>query len=131
MRAPYLERDEEHTAALQEMASTVRPGGWLVIDFLNADAVRRGVVPHEIVAVDGREVTITRAVSPDGRFVGKTIRTPGGKEYRERVRLFAAEEIAAMLDAEGVAVRRRFGDYDGGPLTAEAPRTILVGQNER
>ena len=32
----YFERDAEHAAALGEMVATVRPGGWFVIDFLNA-----------------------------------------------------------------------------------------------
>jgi ubiquinone/menaquinone biosynthesis C-methylase UbiE len=124
----YFERDEEQAAALREMTATVRPGGWLVIDFLNPDAVRSGLVPHEIVPLDGREVTIARTVSPDGQFVRKSIRMPSGREYLERVRLYSAEEIAAMLAAEQVVVRHRFGDYAGGPLTTMAPRTILVGQ---
>ena len=33
----YFEHDEEHAAALREMVATLRPGGWFVIDFLNAD----------------------------------------------------------------------------------------------
>ena len=43
----YFERDAEHAAALEEMTSTVRPGGWFVIDFLNPAAVRRRLVPVE------------------------------------------------------------------------------------
>jgi SAM-dependent methyltransferase len=124
----YFEREDEHTAALHEMASTVRPGGWLVIDFLNPDAVRRSLVPHETVQLDGQPVSITRALSSDGRFVRKTIGVPDGREYFERVRLFSADEIGAMLAVEGISVQHRFGDYSGGPLTADAPRTLLLGQ---
>ena len=36
----YFEHDEEHAAALREMVATIRPGGWFVIDFLNATEVR-------------------------------------------------------------------------------------------
>src|SRR4051794_735227 len=42
----YFERDAEHAAALGEMVATLRPGGWFVIDFLNAPSVRARLVPR-------------------------------------------------------------------------------------
>jgi SAM-dependent methyltransferase len=124
----YFERDVEHTAALEEMISTVRPGGWFVIDFLNPAAVRRQLVPEETVELPGQKVRVTRSVSPDGRFVCKSIRATAGRHYVERVRLFEPEQISGMLETAGVIVRRRFGDYDASTLTAESPRTIILGQ---
>jgi SAM-dependent methyltransferase len=124
----YFEQDAEHTAALNEMISTVRPGGWFVIDFLNPAAVRRQLVPEETVDLPGQKVRVSRSVSADGRYVCKRIRASEGKQYVERVRLFEPEQISHMLQTAGVNVRDRFGDYDASPLTPEAPRTILVGQ---
>ena len=124
----YFERDAEHAAALEEMISTVRPGGWFVIDFLNPAAVRRRLVPEETIALPGRTVQVTRSVSPDGRYVCKSIRAPKGRHYMERVRLFEPHQISSMLESAGVKVQQRFGDYDASPLTPEAARTILVGQ---
>jgi SAM-dependent methyltransferase len=124
----YFEQDAEHTAALNEMISTVRPGGWFVIDFLNPAAVRRQLVPEETVDLPGQKVRVSRSVSADGRYVCKRIRAPAGKQYVERVRLFEPEQISHMLQTAGVNVRDRFGDYDASPLTTLAPRTILVGQ---
>jgi SAM-dependent methyltransferase len=124
----YFERDAEHTTALEEMISTLRRGGWFVIDFLNAAAVRRRLVPEERVELSGQTVQVTRSVSPDGRYVCKSIRAPKGRHYTERVRLFEPEQISGMLEAVGVSVQYRFGDYDGSPLIPESARTILVGQ---
>ena len=124
----YFEQDSEHTAALEEMISTIKPGGWFVIDFLNPAAVRRSLVPEETVGPPGRTVQVSRSVSPDGRYVCKSIRAPKGRHYMERVRLFEPDQISGMLQAAGVDVRYRFGDYDASPLTPEAGRTILVGQ---
>jgi hypothetical protein len=73
-------------------------------------------------------VDITRVVSDDGCYVVKTIAIADGRTFVERVRLFTPEELEEMLVAAGLAVRHRFGDYDGGPLSAGAPRTILMGQ---
>jgi SAM-dependent methyltransferase len=124
----YFEHDAEHTAALAEMISTVRPGGWFVIDFLNAASVRRRLVPVEVLEVDGSRMRISRSVSSDGRYVCKSIRSPSGQQYRERVRLFEPDQISDMLAAEGVEVRSRFGDYDGSSLAADSARTILLGR---
>jgi SAM-dependent methyltransferase len=124
----YFDRDEEHATALSEMVATLRPGGWFVMDFLNPERVRQGLVPHEVMLVDGARVRLTRAISADGRYVSKTIETPAGRRFTERVRLFGAEEIGSMLSVAGVAVRRRFGDYDASPHGEHSPRTILLGQ---
>ena len=123
----YFERDEEHAGALREMAATLRPGGWLVIDFLNAAEVRQRLVPRERVAVRGGQLDVTRSVSADGRYVCKGIVTPGGRRFVERVRLFEPPQIIAMMDEAGISVRHRFGDYDATPLHPGSPRTILAG----
>jgi SAM-dependent methyltransferase len=124
----YFERDAEHAAALGEMVATLRPGGWFVIDFLNAPSVRAGLVPRERLRLNDTDVTVNRSVSSDGRYVCKTIESGNGRRFSERVRLFGVEEIEAMLATAGVAVRDRFGDYDASPLLPHSPRTILIGQ---
>jgi SAM-dependent methyltransferase len=124
----YFERDAEHAGALGEMVSTLRQGGWFVIDFLNARSVRSRLVPRETRRLGGADVEVERSVSPDGRYVCKSIRTATGRRFTERVRLFGAGEIEAMLAAAGVTVRQRFGDYDASPLLPHSPRTILLGQ---
>ena len=123
----YFGRESDHATALQEMVATVRPGGWFAIDFLNPATVRARLVPCERVAAGGREVEVTRVLSPDGHHVSKTIRTEG-RSFVERVRLFEPAEIEAMLRRTGIAVRRRFGDYDASPMQPGSLRTILVGQ---
>jgi SAM-dependent methyltransferase len=124
----YFEQDAEHAGALREMVSTVRRDGWFVIDFLNARSVRARLVPHEVQRLNGVAVEVERSVSPDGRYVCKQIRTATGRHFTERVRLFGAGEIEAMLAAAGVTVRERYGDYDASPLLPDSPRTILFGQ---
>lgn len=124
----YFATDEEHRAALAQMAGTLRPSGWLVLDFLNAAAARAGLVAQERTELAGQPVGIRRELSDGGRFVWKRITTADGREFTERVRLFAPEELDAMLESSGIVVRHRFGDYDGGPLTDSAPRVLLMGE---
>jgi SAM-dependent methyltransferase len=124
----YFATDEEHCTALVQMAGTLRPSGWLVLDFLNAAATRAGLVAEEQAELAGRPVRIRRELSDGGRFVWKRITAADGREFTERVRLFGADELVAMLDGSGITVRHRFGDYDGGPLTSSAPRVMLMGE---
>jgi SAM-dependent methyltransferase len=124
----YFSSDEEHREVVAEMVGTVRPGGWFVLDFLDADTVRARLVPEERLELPAGAVDITRAVSDDGCYVIKTIAVADGRTFVERVRLFTPAELETMLAAAGLEVRHRFGDYDGGPLTAGAPRAILMGQ---
>jgi SAM-dependent methyltransferase len=124
----YFERDAEHAAALAEMIGTVKAGGWFVIDFLNPEAVRERLVPRQTMEVSGEQIEVTRSVSPDGRYVCKSIQVPKGKRYFERVRLFTPGQISEMVEDTGLRVRHAFGDYDASPLTPASPRTIVMGQ---
>ena len=124
----YFDRDAEHTAALEEMITTVRAGGWFVIDFLNPAAVRRQLVPEETLELAGSTVRVTRSVSPDGRYVCKSIRGAKGQRFQERVRLFEPQQMSDMLEAAGVSIRFQFGGYDAEEPASDSPRTILVGQ---
>jgi SAM-dependent methyltransferase len=124
----YFDRDAEHAGALREMVGTVRPGGWFVIDFLNPAAVRRNLVARERVELNGRPVEVRRELSADGHHVTKTIITPDGRRFCERVRLFEPAEIDGMLADSGIRVEGRFGDYAGTRLAPDSPRTILAGR---
>jgi SAM-dependent methyltransferase len=123
----YFERDDEHAAALAGMLETVRPGGWFAIDFLNPARVRDGLVPEEQSRLGDRTVHITRKLVDGGRFVVKTILTPEGREFRERVRLLEASDLARMISGAGARVKHQFGDYAGGPIEGGS-RTILLAQ---
>jgi hypothetical protein len=101
-------------------------GGALVIDFLNASQVRSELVPYDERVENGITIEQTRSISPDDRFVEKSIRLrERGKEYIERVRLLSPRDLERMLDVAGFSVVARFGDYIGAPWSETSPRTIL------
>ena len=127
----YFERDEEHAAVVRGIARTIRPGGWFVMDFLNATTVRATLVPDERQVLGGASVRITRELVDGGRYVRKTILTADGRRFTERVRLFTPEELEAMMGTAGLVVRHRHGDYDGGPLGNDSPRAILSARRDR
>jgi SAM-dependent methyltransferase len=123
----YFASDDEHRTALREMAGTVRRGGWMVLDFLNAEYVVNRLVPFERAVLADQPVSVERALVDGGRFVVKTITTDDGRKFTERVRLFGEDELRAMLVDAGIAVRQAYGDYRGAPPGPDAPRAILMG----
>jgi len=124
----YFETDVEHSTALLGMAGTVKVGGWFVLDYLNAEGVRRSLVPREVVDLGETRLEIERRVTGDGRFVTQSIVSPDRERFIERVRLLGVAELEAMFGAAGLTVTHRFGDYRGAPLNAGHPRTILIGR---
>jgi len=127
----YFERDEEHAAVVRGIAAVLRPGGWFVMDFLNADTVRSGLVPEQEVVLGGAPARVTRALSGGDRYVHKTILMADGRRFAERVRLFTPGELDAMMGAAGLEVQSTHGDYEGGPLRPGAPRAILAARRKR
>src|SRR5690606_9907514 len=126
----YFASDDEHAAALGEMAGTLRSGGWFVIDYLNSSHVRATLVPEEVTLLGGVQAEVTRTLEEGDSVVVKRIVTEDGRRFRERVRLFSPDELAAMLGRCGISVRHRLGDYEGGSLHDGAPRAILIGERE-
>ena len=125
----YFETDAEHAATLAGMAATLRPGGCLVMDFLNAAQVRSHVAAEAGPFVPGeRGSRLRKYLSPDQRYVIKEIHLADGRQFNERVRLFHAVELEAMLVSAGVMIEHRFGDYLGGGCNDGAPRALLLGR---
>jgi SAM-dependent methyltransferase len=122
----YFATDADHLKALREMIATVRPGGWFVFDFLNAPRVR-ATVAERSEPVAGA-VRVDKWLQDGDRFVIKSITADDGRQFIERVRLFERSELVAMIAEAGGEVRHQFGDYHGGPPTADSPRVMLFAQ---
>jgi SAM-dependent methyltransferase len=123
----YFEDDADNLRALRAMVTALRPGGWLVQDFLNAPQVRATLVPE-----DGRTteagITIRQERSiADGRINKDIFLERNGEthRFRESVRLLTCEDLVRMHDAAGLTVQSVYGTYDGAPRTPTTPRCIL------
>lgn len=127
----YFRRREEDLRVLSEVRRVLRPGGAFLLDFLNAERVRRDLVPEDVREVGGRTVRQRRRIEGDKVVKEIRIEDPegGGQEtFRERVRLYEPDELAAMLEGAGLRVRARRGGYGGEPFDADAPRLLLAGE---
>src|SRR5437879_5541393 len=112
----YFLDDEEHGRVVQQVAAALAPGGHFVLDYLNAEHVRRTLKVTERAVGPSGDVLVRRRIDADSRYVIKEIELRNeGRRFLERVRLYNADELAALLAAAGLSVVARFGDYDGAP----------------
>lgn len=125
----YFAHDAQHQQVLDDIATVLRPGGRLVLDYLNAARVQATLVAREEREAGRQRVRVERRITPDGRFVEKAMHLEDdGRRFIERVRLFTGDELAAMCRAAGLVEVSRHGDYDGAAAAPAAPRTILVAE---
>jgi SAM-dependent methyltransferase len=125
----YFTDDQQHREVLREAARVLRASGMFVLDYLNPTSVTQGLVAHEERQVGEQRVAIERRISEDQRFVIKEIHlVDDGRSFVERVRLFSAVDLEAMLCEVDLTVLARYGDYSGRPMAPLAPRTILFAE---
>jgi SAM-dependent methyltransferase len=124
----YFAADCENVVALQSTAASLRPGGELVIDFMNSRRVIDRLVARETKTEGGITFHITRRVELG--FIIKTIAFHDqGQDYEfvERVRALQYEEFMEYFQMAQLRVRNVFGDYALGPFDPEkSERMIFV-----
>jgi SAM-dependent methyltransferase len=124
----YFDDDADHQRAVHAMADALKPGGWLVQDFLNAPYVRAHLVPEDEKTVHGVHVRQERWIEGDHVHKRITLTPEDGAKprvYTEHVRLLTRDDFARMYAAAGLRLVQTFGDYGGGPHTPESPRLVL------
>ncbi|TVP55288.1 MAG: class I SAM-dependent methyltransferase [Gemmatimonadales bacterium] len=129
----YFETEREDRGVLREIRRVVKPGGHVLLDFLNAAQVRAGLRPHDVHTIGDREVVQQRRLLEDGRRVEKQIRITGPgsgppQRFTERVRLYESDELTRLLASEGLKPLELFGDYGGGSHGPETPRAIVFAR---
>lgn len=124
----YFRNDAEHLAVVRQVADVLAPGGRFVLDYLNADQVRRTLRRESEEVRDGPTAArVVRRFSEEGKYVVKEIELRAeSRSFQERVRLFSPVELEALLVDAGFTVVARFGGYDGRPPGSDAPRAIFV-----
>lgn len=128
----YFETRHENDNALRTLTNSLKPGGRLVLDYLNSPFTAAHLVPNEIKEVDDVVFDIHREVE-GGKFL-KEIRILDKKKlfrtsFAERVSAFGLADFREMFALQKLEITEVFGDYHFNTFDeAHSPRLILVAQ---
>lgn len=128
----YFAADMDNLLVLREVSRVLKPGGMLLLDYVNASRVRTMVLEDTVLEVEGWVVREGRALESDGRYLVKGVEAQNSATgetvaYEERVRLYARSEMVTMLESVDMVVSGVFGDYDRSDFVeSESDRLIMI-----
>ncbi|MCC9165446.1 class I SAM-dependent methyltransferase [Pontibacter harenae] len=124
----YFESEVENIVALSSTAKAVKPGGKLVIDFMNTSKTIAKLVPHEEKEINGITFRINRKLEA-GFIVKDILFSDKGKnyEFEERVRVLREKNFRRYFRMAQLELVDMFGDYNLKPYHAEnSDRMIFI-----
>jgi SAM-dependent methyltransferase len=121
--------DAANEALLQDMRGLLRPGGVLLVDYLNAAVLRSTLVAEDVVERAGLQVRSRRRI--EGHRVIKEMEllrlaTGEVRQAVESVRIYEPGEFEAMALRAGLRLRQALGDYQGSAFDEDSPRWIAI-----
>jgi SAM-dependent methyltransferase len=128
----YFETRHENDNALRTLANSLKPGGRLVLDYLNSAYVAAHLVENEVKET-GQVVFDIHREMEDGKFL-KKIHVLDKKQllratFTESVSAFRKTDFEQMFALQGLRITDVFGDYHFNIFDEEhSPRLILIAQ---
>ncbi|HCP41115.1 MAG TPA: SAM-dependent methyltransferase [Cryomorphaceae bacterium] len=126
----YFDDDALHQRALNHMAQCLKPGGRLVLDYMNSAKIAAQLVPENLVHTDKAVYRISRKI--ENGIIVKSIKVSHDSTlnfFEERVRAFSKNDLYRMLicaDLENIQVK---GNYDlSSYKELDSERMIFIAQ---
>lgn len=126
----YFDSQEEDQKSISAIASSMKKGGYFLLDFLNPYVVINDLVEAETKIIEGVKFNISRRY--DGEFILKdiVINDRGEVQYfQEKVRGIRRVDFLSYFENAGLRVKSVFGDYSLNKYKKEkSPRLIFLTQ---
>lgn len=126
----YFEHIADEVKTLNAMKQALKPGGILVIDYLNANKVKKELPKNGEKEI--KHIFFRWETKEEDGYVIKTIQVEDhGKtlHFKEKVRLILPEELNRMLQEQGLNIMHTFGNYQLQTfMPHQSERFIIVAQ---
>ncbi len=121
----YFESLSDHIKALNAIRASLKPGGKLVIDYMNARYVT-GKLPSEYTRKIGG-ITFQIKKHKEKNCVIKEIDIlEKGLHFIEKVRLFTLDDFREILESTDFEIQAIFGDYKLNPYEDLASERLII-----
>lgn len=126
----YFEDPADHLAVIRNIATSLKPGGIVVLDYLNARFAEEHLTPEEVIRREGVVYHIARWA--DSNHIFKRVLIDQGAAFRplqyvERVAKLTVDDFHFMFALNDMRVVATYGDYALAPFVeSNAPRLIVV-----
>jgi SAM-dependent methyltransferase len=128
----YFNTRREHDDAARTISQCLKPGGVLLIDYLNVHYAEEHLVHNEVKEVDGTVYEIHRWHDADHfykRIIVSDASLSKPQEFTEKVAKLTLGDFTDMLSFQRVQVVDVFGDYRLNAYDVrKTPRLILIGR---
>ena len=109
------------------MAKNLKPGGFLIIDFMNVKNVISNLLEVEKKEVDKITFKINRRF--DGKHIIKNIMfSDKGEDYcfQEKVRALSLVDFSTFIEAAGLKIINIFGNYNLEDFDENSSRRLIL-----
>jgi len=127
----YFETLFEHVKVLRNIANALKPGGVLVMDYLNVAHAESRLKRNELISRSGTDFHVTRWSDADCFHKRIAFENADGRqvEHTERVMKFTLQEFKWLFAFQAMQLEAVYGDYGLGDYDVNrSPRMIMVAR---
>ncbi|MES2622573.1 MAG: class I SAM-dependent methyltransferase, partial [Bacteroidota bacterium] len=124
----YSEEEKEDYKAMNAFAGNLKPGGTLVLDYINSEVAVKGMKPKEIIPRGSIQFHIQKRL--ENGFIKKKIGFLAEGEdhtFEEQLKVINLFKFENMLKEGRFELKKEYGDYELNDfIPSVSPRLILV-----
>jgi SAM-dependent methyltransferase len=124
----YFESHNDEKKVASGMSANLKWNGYLIIDYLNAEFVKRNMIAREELKVGNYEFIIEKKLELD-RISKKitVIEKDKCSVFNEKVRMYSLNQMVDLFSSYNLALENKFGSYRLDPYHEDqSERMILI-----
>jgi len=127
----YFDSVDEDQKVVHNISQSLKTGGVLVMDYMNAAYAANNIIPTEVKNIDGIEYHIMRWMDEKHFFKKITIDLGSAQpfEFTEKVARLQVPDFQKMFRASKMELQVIYGDYELNAFDIDqSPRLILIAK---
>ncbi|SMO67684.1 class I SAM-dependent methyltransferase [Solitalea koreensis] len=122
----FFEKDLDNQHAVNMFTKSIKPGGTLVLDFMNAEKIRKNLVVRETKQIGNIEFHLQRKIVNQSIVKNIDFEDKGHQfAFKEEVKALTITDFERYFTEAGLLIESIFGDYDLNPFIAESSDRLI------